>query len=263
MRLAASSPASRTARPRSSSSLPQPAMGPIVVNGIEKGIARRSHRRGNAGRAACGQDLHHSEFGGLVGGGDRVLQSAASGAGASDAVDKSGVRWSDKITPALPAFIGTIGIAPEIEAISSLQPDYHGGNMDQPDVAPGAILYFPARERRPALRRRLPRRPGRRRMSGVAIEQRATVTCRSTSSGLSFAWPRLEAEFPDDDRKRAARGCRAHRLSRTGAMDERRLRLRRDRRLHAAQPAGRVRLGNMVDPKYTMGASILKKYLVS
>ena len=27
--------------------------------------------------------------------------------------------------------------------------------------------------------------------------------------------------------------------------------------------AGRVRLGNMVDPKYTMGASVLKKYLVS
>ena len=25
---------------------------------------------------------------------------------------------------------------------------------------------------------------------------------------------------------------------------------------------GRVRLGNMVDPKYTVGASILKKYLV-
>jgi acetamidase/formamidase len=27
--------------------------------------------------------------------------------------------------------------------------------------------------------------------------------------------------------------------------------------------AGRIRLGNMVDPKYTMGASILKKYLTS
>jgi amidase len=25
--------------------------------------------------------------------------------------------------------------------------------------------------------------------------------------------------------------------------------------------AGRMRLGNMVDPKYTMGASVLKKYL--
>jgi len=27
--------------------------------------------------------------------------------------------------------------------------------------------------------------------------------------------------------------------------------------------AGRIRLGNVVDPKYTMGASVLKKYLVS
>jgi amidase len=27
--------------------------------------------------------------------------------------------------------------------------------------------------------------------------------------------------------------------------------------------AGRIRLGNMVDPKYAVGASILKKYLVS
>jgi len=27
--------------------------------------------------------------------------------------------------------------------------------------------------------------------------------------------------------------------------------------------AGRFRLGNMVDPKYTMGASVLKKYLTS
>ena len=26
--------------------------------------------------------------------------------------------------------------------------------------------------------------------------------------------------------------------------------------------AGRVRLGNMVDPKYTLGASVLKEYLV-
>jgi acetamidase/formamidase len=28
-------------------------------------------------------------------------------------------------------------------------------------------------------------------------------------------------------------------------------------------PGGRIRLGNMVDPKYTMGPSILKKYLVA
>jgi amidase len=28
-------------------------------------------------------------------------------------------------------------------------------------------------------------------------------------------------------------------------------------------PGGRIRLGNMVNPKYTMGPSILKKYLVA
>ena len=50
-------------------------------------------------------------------------------------VDRNGVRWSDKITLPYEPFIGTIGVSPEIEAISSLQPDYHGGNMDLPDVA--------------------------------------------------------------------------------------------------------------------------------
>ena len=49
-------------------------------------------------------------------------------------VDRNGVRWSDKITLPYEPFIGTIGVSPEIEAISSLQPDYHGGNMDLPDV---------------------------------------------------------------------------------------------------------------------------------
>ena len=48
-----------------------------------------------------------------------------------------GVKWNDKITLPYEPFIGTIGTSPEIEAITSLQPDYYGGNMDLPDVAPG------------------------------------------------------------------------------------------------------------------------------
>ena len=39
--------------------------------------------------------------------------------------------------------IGTIGTAPEIEVISAMVPDYYGGNMDLPDMAPGAIVYLP------------------------------------------------------------------------------------------------------------------------
>ena len=56
---------------------------------------------------------------------------------------EGGVEWSDKITLPYEPFIGTIGTSPEIEAITSLQPDYYGGNMDLPDVGVGAVIYLP------------------------------------------------------------------------------------------------------------------------
>ena len=37
---------------------------------------------------------------------------------------EDGVRWNDKITLPYEPFIGTLGVSPEIEAITSLQPDY-------------------------------------------------------------------------------------------------------------------------------------------
>ena len=40
-------------------------------------------------------------------------------------------------------FYGTIGTAPELEAISSLAPGVHGGNMDAADVCPGNTIYLP------------------------------------------------------------------------------------------------------------------------
>ena len=73
---------------------------------------------------------------------------------------------------------------PEIEAISSLQPDYYGGNMDLPDVGAG-VDHLPAGEHqgRAPLSRRLPRGAGRRR----ALRRRARDAgdrrrSRSTSS---------------------------------------------------------------------------------
>jgi amidase len=38
--------------------------------------------------------------------------------------------------------IGTIGVAP-VEAIATIVPGSHGGNMDIPEVGPGAVLYLP------------------------------------------------------------------------------------------------------------------------
>lgn len=40
-------------------------------------------------------------------------------------------------------FYGTIGTAPEIEAINSLTPGVHGGNMDAADVCPGNTIFLP------------------------------------------------------------------------------------------------------------------------
>ncbi len=42
-------------------------------------------------------------------------------------------------------FLGTIGTAPELEALSALTPSDHGGNMDVPDVLPGKTVYLPVR----------------------------------------------------------------------------------------------------------------------
>jgi acetamidase/formamidase len=44
--------------------------------------------------------------------------------------------------PAKP-FIGTIGVSPEFEAVSTVVPGRHGGNMDVPDICVGSTLYLP------------------------------------------------------------------------------------------------------------------------
>ena len=122
-----------------------PQCGPIAVNGIEKGDCLAVHIQAVETRGAqpAGKTCIIPEFGGLVGTASTALLNPPLPERVRVMhVDKNGVRWSDKITLPYQPFIGTIGISPEIEAISSLQPDYHGGNMELPDVAPGAILYF-------------------------------------------------------------------------------------------------------------------------
>ena len=40
-------------------------------------------------------------------------------------------------------FYGTIGTSPALEAISTLSPGFHGGNMDAADICPGNTVYLP------------------------------------------------------------------------------------------------------------------------
>jgi len=246
-----------------------PQCGPIAVNGIGKGDCLAVHIQAVETRGAqpAGKTCIIPEFGGLVGtSSTAMLNPPLPERVRVMHVDKNGVRWNDKITLPYQPFIGTIGISPEIEAISSLQPDYHGGNMDLPDVAPGAILYFPAHVDGGLLYvGDCHAAQGDGELSGVAIEQRASVTLQiDVIKGWSFAWPRLETENfvmtigsarPLEDAARIAYRELVRWMSGEYGFDE------IDAYMLLSQ-AGRIRLGNMVDPKYTIGASILKKYLV-
>ena len=101
-------------------------------------------------------------------------------------------------------------------------------------------------------------------LCGVAVEQAATVTARvELIKGWSFAWPRLETERfimtigsarPLEDAARIAYRELIRWMVADYGFEE------LDAYLFLTQ-AGRIRLGNMVDPKYTVGASVLKKYV--
>jgi amidase len=180
-------------------------------------------------------------------------------------VTKAGIKFNDRITLPYEPFIGTLGVSPQIEAVSSLQPDYWGGNMDLPDVAPGAVVYFPVHHENAYLYLGdCHGRQGDGELCGVAVEMASTTTIQvDLIKNWPIAWPRLETyDFimaigsarPMEDAARIAYRELIRWLAADYGFDE----------LEAyflLTQAGRVRLGNMVDPKYTLGASILKTYI--
>lgn len=246
-----------------------PQNGPIYVNGAEKGdcLAVYIKEVRPRGPQPSGTTCLIPEFGGLVGTGDTAILNAPLPERVKkvhiDAV--KGVTWNDKITIPYEPFIGTIGTSPEIEAISALQPDYYGGNMDLPDVAPGAVVYLPVNT--PGALLYLGdchANQGDGELCGVAIEHPTVTTVQvDLIKNWNFKWVRLENEKvimtigsgrPMEDAARIA----YRELVRWMAADYRFTEL--DAYMLLTQ-VGRARLGNMVDPKYTIGASILKSYL--
>ena len=180
-------------------------------------------------------------------------------------VTEQGIKFSPSITLPYQPFIGTLGVSPEIEAITSLQPDYYGGNMDVPDVAPGAVVYFPVHHADAYLYLGdCHATQGDGELCGVAVEMDATVVIQvDLIKDWKITWPRLEtSDFimtigstrPMEDAARIAYRELVQWLVEDYGFD-----------MYEAYflltQAGRVRVGNMVDPKYSLGASILKRYL--
>jgi acetamidase/formamidase len=180
-------------------------------------------------------------------------------------VTPEGVVFSDRVTLPYEPFVGTMGVSPEIEAVSSLQPDYWGGNMDLPDVAPGAVIYFPVqREGAHFFIGDCHGRQGDGELCGVAVEMAATVRVQiDLIKGWSIPGVRLETEEmimavgsarPMEDAARMAYRDLVRWLVTDYGYEE-------SEAYFLCTQAGRVRLGNMVDPKYTLGASMAKRFL--
>lgn len=106
------------------------------------------------------------------------------------------VVFNERIRIPVRPMVGTIGTAPVMEALASARPGVHGGNMDVPDIAPGATVYLPVCH------------PGALLFVGdvhaamadaeicnTAIEIRSRVTMSATvrkGRPKSMQWPRVE-----------------------------------------------------------------------
>lgn len=93
-------------------------------------------------------------------------------------------------------FIGTIGVAPAFEAIISLSPGPHGGNMDCPDVRPGSRLMLPVFRQGGLLSLGdVHALQGDGEICGTAVEVPAVVRLRiDVERGRRINWPRIESE---------------------------------------------------------------------
>lgn len=245
-----------------------PQNGPIMIEGAEPGDALAVHietmlPRGEQPRGTCALI---PEFGALTGTYyTATLNTPLPEIVRKILVDENTVHWSDKVKLPYRPHIGTLSCSPEIDSISSLTPDNHGGNMDLPDMGPGTVTYLPVRV------------PGARlfigdahacqgdgEVCGVAVEHASTTTiCVDLVKGWTIEWPRLEADDfimaigstrPLEDATRIA----YRELIRWMVADYGYEQF--DAYMMLSQ-CGRVRLGNFVDPKYTVGAAVLKKYL--
>jgi acetamidase/formamidase len=238
------------------------------VEGAEKGdvLAVHIHSVLPRGPQPAGTTALIPSFGALVADANLMLNPATVERVKKMEVTEAGVKFSDRITLPFEPFIGTMGISPEIEAVSSLQPDYWGGNMDLPDVAPGAVVYFPV-QRKDAhfFVGDCHGRQGDGELCGVAVEIPATVVLQiDLIKGWSIPGVRLETEEfimsvgsarPMEDAARMAYRDLVRWLVADYGFEE-------TEAYFLCTQAGKMRVGNMVDPKYTLGASMLKKYIV-
>jgi acetamidase/formamidase len=92
-------------------------------------------------------------------------------------------------------FIGTIGVSPEFEVVSTVVPGKHGGNMDVPDICAGNILYLPVSVDGALLGLGdVHAVQGDGEICGTAMEVSSKVTLKiELEKNRKLVWPRIES----------------------------------------------------------------------
>lgn len=176
-------------------------------------------------------------------------------------------RWhhEDKWSVPWRPFLGTIGTAPALEAVSTLAPHRHGGNMDCRDTCPGNTVHLPVNVPGALFSTGdVHATQGDGELCGVALEITARVVLTfGLVKGKSIGWPRIEASDrimtigsarPMEDAARIAYAELVAWLSADYGFE----------RYDAYQlltQVGTLYVANMVDTNYSLVAGIEKTYL--
>ncbi len=162
-------------------------------------------------------------------------------------------------------FLGTLAVAPDLEAITALSPGPFGGNMDVPDVKPGNTVYLPVWNSGALVYTGdCHARQGQGELCGVALEITSKVTVVfEVIKEKAIEWPRIESDEailvvgsarPMEDAARIANTELVLWLEQEYGYE----------RWDAYQlltQAGGLYVGNMVDTTYSLVASVDKKHL--
>ena len=162
-------------------------------------------------------------------------------------------------------FLGTLAVAPDLEAITALSPGPFGGNMDVPDVKPGNTVYLPVWNSGALVYTGdCHARQGQGELCGVALEITSKVTVVfEVIKEKVIEWPRIESDEaimvvgsarPMEDAARIANTELILWLEQEYGYD----------RWDAYQlltQAGGLYVGNMVDTAYSLVASVAKQHL--
>ncbi len=243
-----------------------PLTGSILVDGAEPGDTLTVIIREIRPRSAQGVTAMLPNFGGLTTTGfTRLLHDALPSLVRICPLRDGFVQFSETIAIPYEPFFGCMGTAPLLEAVASISPGNHGGNMDVPDAAPGNTMMLPVNV--PGAQLFLGdvhACQGDGEVTGVAVEipAESTITI-GLIKGQAITSPRIESPEeimcvgsarPMEDAIRIAYADLVGWLVADYGFD----------RWEAYQllgQVGRVRLGNMVDTLYTMVAKCPKRYL--